>query len=401
MRAALLHNTGDEKLEIIDDLEVDAPGPGEVTIKIEATGVCHSDLHAMQGSLPQPAPFVPGHEGAGTISAVGDGVTDLAVGDHVVVAWSPPCGKCNNCVERKQPHLCVMIQFAIAGTPRFTRNGEPVFGMAGTGTFAEYLTVPQEAAVKIFAAEVFVGLTFLHQLGVPLQEGPKLQRDLPGDAVEEHMRAAVVRDSDRELVGERADLPRARNAERQMRELLNPQARGRCEVGDLLRRSAQPAHLGAGQHGVELLVQSGAGANSAIDDEGRLTETRSDIQSAFGDWESIREKVSELAARAPERIDTDVLAALRTAERNPGGCSDAEYLALATADGPALDAIAALATRHADQPMLSRKKVFSWAECFITSPFLGLAADSTRAPCRARASVVVKKNDTAIMCAGL
>ncbi len=149
MRAALLHNTGDEKLEIIDDLEVDAPGPGEVTIKIEATGVCHSDLHAMQGSLPQPAPFVPGHEGAGIISAVGEGVTALAEGDHVVVAWSPPCGKCNNCVERKQPHLCVMIQFAIAGTPRFTRNGEPVFGMAGTGTFAEYLTVPQEAAVKI------------------------------------------------------------------------------------------------------------------------------------------------------------------------------------------------------------------------------------------------------------
>lgn len=149
MRAALLHNTGDETLEIVDDVEVDAPNAGEVTIKIEATGVCHSDLHAMQGSLPQPAPFVPGHEGAGVISAVGDGVTDLAVGDHVVVAWSPPCGKCNNCVERKQPHLCVMIQFAIAGTPRFTRNGEPVFGMAGTGTFAEYLTVPQEAAVKI------------------------------------------------------------------------------------------------------------------------------------------------------------------------------------------------------------------------------------------------------------
>ncbi len=149
MRAALLHNTGDETLEIVDDIEVDAPGPGEVTIKIEATGVCHSDLHAMEGSLPQPAPFVPGHEGAGIISAVGEGVTGLAEGDHVVVAWSPPCGKCNNCVERKQPHLCVMIQFAIAGTPRFTRNGEPVFGMAGTGTFAEYLTVPQEAAIKI------------------------------------------------------------------------------------------------------------------------------------------------------------------------------------------------------------------------------------------------------------
>jgi len=149
MRAALLQNTGDEKLAIVDDIEIGPPGPGEVTVQIMATGVCHSDLHAMQGSLPQTAPFVPGHEGAGVITEVGEGVTGLAVGDHVVVAWSPPCGKCNNCVERKQPHLCVMIQFAIAGVPRFTRNGERVYGMAGTGTFAEYLTVPQEAAVKI------------------------------------------------------------------------------------------------------------------------------------------------------------------------------------------------------------------------------------------------------------
>jgi len=149
MRAALLHNIGDDKLEVVDDIEPHPAGPGEVTIKIEATGVCHSDLHAMEGSLPQPAPFVPGHEGAGVISAVEDGVTDLAVGDHVVVAWSPPCGHCNNCVERKQPHLCVMIQFAIAGTPKFSRGDQEVFGMAGTGTFAEYLTVPQEAAIKI------------------------------------------------------------------------------------------------------------------------------------------------------------------------------------------------------------------------------------------------------------
>ena len=83
--------------------------------------------------------------------------------------------------------------------------------------------------------------------------------------------------------------------------------------------------------------------HSAIDAEGRLTATRSDLNSAFGDWESIREKVGELAARAPERIDTDVVAALRSAERDPAGCTDDEYLALATADGPALDAVAALA----------------------------------------------------------
>ncbi|MEZ0365804.1 bifunctional FO biosynthesis protein CofGH [Mycobacterium sp. pUA109] len=83
--------------------------------------------------------------------------------------------------------------------------------------------------------------------------------------------------------------------------------------------------------------------HAAIDTDGRATETRSDLDSAFGDWESIRDKVHELAARAPERVDTDVLAALRSAERDPAGCSDAEYLALATADGPALDAVAALA----------------------------------------------------------
>jgi FO synthase len=83
--------------------------------------------------------------------------------------------------------------------------------------------------------------------------------------------------------------------------------------------------------------------NAAIDSEGRNSEARSDLDSAFGDWESIRARVHELAAAAPERIDTDVLAALRSAERDPAGCTDDEYLALATADGPALEAVAALA----------------------------------------------------------
>jgi len=83
--------------------------------------------------------------------------------------------------------------------------------------------------------------------------------------------------------------------------------------------------------------------HTAIDTEGRLTATRSDLSNAFGDWESIRDQVGVLAARVPERVDTDVAAALRSAERDPAGCSDADYLALATADGPALDAVAALA----------------------------------------------------------
>jgi FO synthase len=83
--------------------------------------------------------------------------------------------------------------------------------------------------------------------------------------------------------------------------------------------------------------------HAAIDTEGRNTEARSDLDSAFGDWESIRAHVHELAANAPARIDTDVLAALRSAERDPAGCTDDEYLALATAEGPALEAVAALA----------------------------------------------------------
>jgi FO synthase len=83
--------------------------------------------------------------------------------------------------------------------------------------------------------------------------------------------------------------------------------------------------------------------NTAIDAEGRRTATRSDMGSAFGDWDSIRDRVGELAARVPERLDTDVAAALRAAERDPAGCSDNEYLVLATTEGPALDAVAALA----------------------------------------------------------
>ncbi len=149
MRAAILRNTGDETLEIADDVDALPLGPTDVRVQIKATGVCHSDLHGMKGDLPQGAPFVPGHEGAGIITEVGEAVTKLAVGDHIVVAWSPPCGQCYACVEQRQPQLCVMIQFVVAGMPRFKQGDTELFGMAGTGTFAEEMVLPQEAAVKI------------------------------------------------------------------------------------------------------------------------------------------------------------------------------------------------------------------------------------------------------------
>jgi S-(hydroxymethyl)glutathione dehydrogenase/alcohol dehydrogenase len=149
VRAAVLRQTGDENLEIRDDVEVVEPGAGEVKVRIHATGVCHSDLSGMTGTIPQPAPAVLGHEGAGVIAELGEGVTSVKVGDHVIVAWSPPCGLCAFCVDRKSPHLCSAVQINAIMTPHFRLDGEPIFGFAGTGTFAEEIVLPQQAVVPI------------------------------------------------------------------------------------------------------------------------------------------------------------------------------------------------------------------------------------------------------------
>ncbi|MEV0914717.1 Zn-dependent alcohol dehydrogenase [Streptomyces sp. NPDC049967] len=147
MRAAVLHETGQDKLEVLDDVEAVGFGPGKVRLRIRATGLCHSDLSAMNGVLPQPAPFVPGHEGAGEVLDVGDGVTGLSAGDRVLVCWLPACGACASC-KRGQTHLC-LAGFMNAGTPNFKRPGGDVFGFAGTGTFTEEVVVGANCAVPI------------------------------------------------------------------------------------------------------------------------------------------------------------------------------------------------------------------------------------------------------------
>ncbi|RII17006.1 NDMA-dependent alcohol dehydrogenase [Streptomyces sp. YIM 130001] len=147
MRAAVLHETGQDKLEVVDDLEAVGFGPGKVRIRVRATGLCHSDLSAMNGVLPQPAPFVPGHEGAGEILDVGDGVTSLKPGDRVLMCWLPACGACPSCL-RGQTQLC-LAGFMNAGVPNFKRSGSDVFGFAGTGTFAEEVVVDAACAVPI------------------------------------------------------------------------------------------------------------------------------------------------------------------------------------------------------------------------------------------------------------
>ncbi|MFI6640051.1 Zn-dependent alcohol dehydrogenase [Streptomyces sp. NPDC050504] len=147
MRAAVLHETGQDKLEVFDDVEAVGFGPGKVRLRIRATGLCHSDVSAMTGVLPQPAPFVPGHEGAGEVVDVGDGVTGLSPGDRVLVCWLPACGACPAC-KRGQGHLC-LAGFMNAGTPNFRRAGGDVFGFAGTGTFAEEVVVAAGCAVPV------------------------------------------------------------------------------------------------------------------------------------------------------------------------------------------------------------------------------------------------------------
>ncbi|MFE0423433.1 Zn-dependent alcohol dehydrogenase [Streptomyces sp. NPDC058953] len=147
MRAAVLHETGQEKLEVLDDVEAVGFGPGKVRIRIRTTGLCHSDLSAMTGVLPQPVPFVPGHEAAGDVIDVGDGVTRVKPGDRVLISWLPACGGCPSCL-RGQTHLC-LAGFMNAGTPNFRRPAGDVFGFAGTGTFVEEVVVDAGAAVPI------------------------------------------------------------------------------------------------------------------------------------------------------------------------------------------------------------------------------------------------------------
>jgi S-(hydroxymethyl)glutathione dehydrogenase/alcohol dehydrogenase len=154
-RAAVLTGIG-QPLEIRDDVEIEAPRAGEVKIRVAASGVCHSDLSVQNGTIMSPLPCVLGHEGAGEIVEVGEGVTGLAVGDHVVVSWVPQCGECFFCTKG-EPHLCekgaigAITGGMLDGTPRLTSRGSPLFQMVGTGTFSEYAVIPAIGAVKIDA----------------------------------------------------------------------------------------------------------------------------------------------------------------------------------------------------------------------------------------------------------
>ncbi len=152
-RAAVL--TGlDEPLVIRDDVVVGAPRAGEIRIRVAACGVCRSDLSMQDGTLPAPMPVVLGHEASAIVEEVGEGVTDLAPGDHIVVSWVPQCGQCFFC-RRGQPHLCqtadavLLTGGLLDGSPRLSLDGVPLFQMTGAGTFSEETVIPATSAVKI------------------------------------------------------------------------------------------------------------------------------------------------------------------------------------------------------------------------------------------------------------
>jgi Zn-dependent alcohol dehydrogenase len=152
-RAAVLPGVG-SPLEIHKDVEIEAPHPGEIKIRVGASGVCHSDLSMQNGTLMTPTPVVLGHEGAGEVVELGEGVAGLAPGDHVVVSWVPQCGECFFCT-RGQAELCekssrAMISGGLLdGTTRLSSGGAPLFQMAASGTFSEYTIIPAIGAVKI------------------------------------------------------------------------------------------------------------------------------------------------------------------------------------------------------------------------------------------------------------
>ncbi|MER8005953.1 Zn-dependent alcohol dehydrogenase [Streptomyces sp. NPDC094149] len=135
-----------KRVEVVDDLEVRDPGPGEVRVALSAAGLCHSDLSVVDGTIPFPVPVVLGHEGAGVVEAVGAGVTHVAAGDHVALSTLANCGTCADC-DRGRPTMCRKA-IGRPGKP-FARGGKAVYQFASNSAFAESTVVKAVQAVRI------------------------------------------------------------------------------------------------------------------------------------------------------------------------------------------------------------------------------------------------------------
>lgn len=151
MRAALLEQP-ETPLVVVDDVDIEAPRIGEVLVRIVACGVCHSDLHFVNGHRPLPMPAILGHEAAGIIEEVGPGVSTLQPGDKVVLTMRPSCGVCPFCVRGEQ-QLCAALGARGGklpdGTTRLSRNGSTVYRGLGIAAMAEYVVTAAVGAIKV------------------------------------------------------------------------------------------------------------------------------------------------------------------------------------------------------------------------------------------------------------
>lgn len=152
MRAAVCHQL-DQPLRV-EEVTLDAPKPGEVLVRMAASGVCHSDLSVITGIMPARLPCVLGHEGAGTVERLGDSVEHLKEGDRVLLSWVTPCGLCYYC-GIGNPHLCDVgarinsTHRTADGTTRVHRNGADLQAFCGLGTLSEMVVAPANACVKL------------------------------------------------------------------------------------------------------------------------------------------------------------------------------------------------------------------------------------------------------------
>lgn len=187
-RAAVLHGTGTR--HSIEEVELQPLAPGDVLVRLHASGLCHTDLEVIEGSLPYPRPIVLGHEGAGVVEQVGPSVTQVQPGDHVVCSWNPHCGHCFYC-ERDQPILCEPFTrhqpagHLLDGGSRYRLAGDRLLHhFSTTSTHAQYTVVPESGAIVVpreipFDRACLIGCGVMTGVGAAV----RLARVEPGSTV--------------------------------------------------------------------------------------------------------------------------------------------------------------------------------------------------------------------------